>query len=184
VFAADPADVTFWQSVQNSKNPAEYNAYLHAFPHGQFVELAHARLNELSHPVAQINPIPLPATKPGPVFAAASAPAGLGPVVGKGTITVKPESPQVGDKIELTLERFPHLTTMDLIVIVPSGSPDSTGANSGATTWAYATLCQNTAACSLGPFAPGTYEVRWLTQLYNNQQKYQVGARTQFTVTD
>jgi hypothetical protein len=39
-------------------------------------------------------------------------------------------------------------------------------------------------ACKFGPLAPGSYEVRWLTTLYNNQQKYQVGARTQFTVSD
>ena len=35
----------------------------------------------------------------------------------------------------------------------------------------------------VGPFAPGRYEVRWLTTLYNNQQRLEVGARAQFSVT-
>src|SRR5215469_11421850 len=45
--AADPADIAFWSSVSNSSDPAELRAYLHAFPHGQFVEIAKLKLQEL-----------------------------------------------------------------------------------------------------------------------------------------
>jgi outer membrane protein OmpA-like peptidoglycan-associated protein len=39
----DPADLAFWQSIQNSTNPAEFKAYLDAFPNGRFVPLARIR---------------------------------------------------------------------------------------------------------------------------------------------
>lgn len=41
--ATDPADLAFWQSIQNSTNPAEYKAYLDAFPNGRFANLARIR---------------------------------------------------------------------------------------------------------------------------------------------
>jgi len=41
--AADP-DTVFWQSIANSSNAADYQAYLRQFPQGHFVELAHNRL--------------------------------------------------------------------------------------------------------------------------------------------
>lgn len=37
-------EVAFWESVQESNDPAEYTLYLERFPEGQFVELATARL--------------------------------------------------------------------------------------------------------------------------------------------
>lgn len=40
---ADPADLAFWRSIQGSTNPAEYKAYLEAFPNGRFVPLARLR---------------------------------------------------------------------------------------------------------------------------------------------
>lgn len=44
---ADPADdgaeLEFWRSIQNSTNPAEYRAYLEAFPNGRFAPLARVR---------------------------------------------------------------------------------------------------------------------------------------------
>ena len=50
--AASPAATTaqenlFWQSVMNSTNPAEFEAYLRRFPNGVFSELAQARLAAL-----------------------------------------------------------------------------------------------------------------------------------------
>lgn len=44
-FAAetDPADLVFWESVKDSKNPVEFKAYLKAFPDGRFAELARIR---------------------------------------------------------------------------------------------------------------------------------------------
>ncbi|MDP9813142.1 hypothetical protein J2W42_006013 [Rhizobium tibeticum] len=37
-------ELAFWESVQESDDPAEYLLYLERFPNGQFVELANARL--------------------------------------------------------------------------------------------------------------------------------------------
>jgi hypothetical protein len=33
-----------------------------------------------------------------------------------------------------------------------------------------------------GPFSPGAYEVRWLTTLYNNEQRFEIGARGRFSI--
>ena len=41
---AGGVEVVFWQSVQDSPNPAEFEAYLRRFPNGVFSELAEARL--------------------------------------------------------------------------------------------------------------------------------------------
>lgn len=48
----DPADLAFWQSIQNSTDPAEYRAYLEAFPNGRFAALA--RLRAAAGPAAQL----------------------------------------------------------------------------------------------------------------------------------
>src|SRR5688572_16186379 len=44
---ATPAEITFWESVRNSTNPAELRAYLQTFPNGVFKPLAEARLATL-----------------------------------------------------------------------------------------------------------------------------------------
>src|SRR6185295_6198406 len=41
---ADAVELVFWQSLQASKDPAEYRAYLDRFPGGAFAELAQVRL--------------------------------------------------------------------------------------------------------------------------------------------
>jgi class 3 adenylate cyclase len=41
-------ELAFWDSVKDSENPATYEAYLQKYPEGAFVELARARLDELS----------------------------------------------------------------------------------------------------------------------------------------
>ena len=43
----------FWQSIMNSTNPAEFEAYLRRFPTGVFSELAQARLAALRSPSTQ-----------------------------------------------------------------------------------------------------------------------------------
>lgn len=75
----DPADLAFWQSIQNSKEPAEYQAYLQAFPNGRFAPLARVRAGQAAGaapagPVATPAPIgPLPAMPAAPQPAAAAA---------------------------------------------------------------------------------------------------------------
>ncbi len=61
-FAQSPAEIEFWKSVQNSKNAAELQAYLQAFPHGKFVPLARLRITELTGkpPPGPAQPSPAP----------------------------------------------------------------------------------------------------------------------------
>ena len=52
--AASPQiEVVFWQSIANSTNPAEFEAYLSQFPNGVFRALAQARLAALRSPSNQ-----------------------------------------------------------------------------------------------------------------------------------
>jgi hypothetical protein len=41
------AEITFWNSVKDSRNPAEIAAYLDKFPNGTFAPLAKIRLESL-----------------------------------------------------------------------------------------------------------------------------------------
>ena len=43
----EPAEMAFWQSVEASDDPKEYQAYLEQFPEGAFVALAEARAGRL-----------------------------------------------------------------------------------------------------------------------------------------
>lgn len=40
-------EITFWNTIKDSKNPEEFAAYLRKYPQGQFVELARIRMNAL-----------------------------------------------------------------------------------------------------------------------------------------
>ena len=48
--AAGETEIAFWDSIKDSKNKAEYEAYLHQYPNGGFVKLARSRLAELETP--------------------------------------------------------------------------------------------------------------------------------------
>jgi len=45
-------EAVFWQSVANSRNPGDLQAYLRRYPNGSFAELAQQRLAALTAPVA------------------------------------------------------------------------------------------------------------------------------------
>jgi len=45
---ADTTELTFWDSVKDSDNPAMYTAYLEKYPNGSFASLAQARIEELA----------------------------------------------------------------------------------------------------------------------------------------
>lgn len=110
----------------------------------------------------------------------------LGPVVGDGKIVVRAPSMRVGQKMTMAFRDFPDTGEGDMIVVVSGGAPDNVQPNSqGEKPLAYTYLnkWQIENGWEAGPFAPGLYEVRWLTTLYNNEKKYEVGARAQFTVT-
>lgn len=44
------AEITFWESIRDSKNPAELEAYLKAYPDGTFSALARMRIDKLKEP--------------------------------------------------------------------------------------------------------------------------------------
>lgn len=75
------ADMAFWESIKESENPAEYEAYLQAFPDGIFAPLARARIRLYrqepaeSAPATQPAPAPEPEPEPEPVQAPAPEPA-------------------------------------------------------------------------------------------------------------
>ncbi len=48
VAQSEAAEVEFWQSVKDSKEPAELGAYLEQYPNGKFAPLARIRLKKLS----------------------------------------------------------------------------------------------------------------------------------------
>ena len=78
--AADPAtlELAFWESVKDSRNADEINAYLEQFPRGRFAGLARARLKALQTPPPQVAIAP-PSTITTRPPAAPGAIAGLRP---------------------------------------------------------------------------------------------------------
>jgi len=63
IASVDPAtiDITFWDSMKNSSNPADFQAYLHKFPNGNFESIARSRLIALGEPLpARTEPIGQP----------------------------------------------------------------------------------------------------------------------------
>ncbi|MDB5532962.1 MAG: hypothetical protein JWO28_1277 [Hyphomicrobiales bacterium] len=67
VVVQNAAEIAFWNSVKDSKNPAELRAYLQSFPAGIFAQLARVRIEEMEKPraVTAPNPTPTPTPQPG-----------------------------------------------------------------------------------------------------------------------
>ncbi len=78
--AADTeVDVTFWKSVENTKDRGELQAYLNKFPNGIFAELARARLARMpvaTGPGPNPGPPPQPSPPPKPPVIATNTPPG------------------------------------------------------------------------------------------------------------
>jgi carboxyl-terminal processing protease len=60
---------TFWQSIQNSKQASDYQAYLAQFPNGTFAGLARSRLASLSEGAPRQQPVAPPSAIQAPVSA-------------------------------------------------------------------------------------------------------------------
>ncbi len=45
-------ELTFWQTIQDSQNPADFEAYLRKYPYGQFAQLARNKMNAVKPPPA------------------------------------------------------------------------------------------------------------------------------------
>ncbi|HUQ33330.1 MAG TPA: formylglycine-generating enzyme family protein [Pyrinomonadaceae bacterium] len=61
--AAKPsaAEIAFWESIKDSKNPEDFREYLKKYPNGEFAGLANNRLKELE--AAKAKPSPSPETE-------------------------------------------------------------------------------------------------------------------------
>jgi hypothetical protein len=81
VQAGDPAEIAYWNSVKDSRNPAEVQSYIDRFPNGMFVDLARLRLDVLSAgaPGAPTVPPPIVPVSP-PVAPPPIAPSPIVPV--------------------------------------------------------------------------------------------------------
>ena len=55
--AVDP-DVVLWESIKDSRSAADYEAYLQAFPNGQFATVARARADKYRRPLQPKAPAP------------------------------------------------------------------------------------------------------------------------------
>lgn len=183
----DPADVTFWQSIQSSGNAAEYQAYLDAFPNGIFAELAQLRLRQLGGAEQQgeaANTTILPVGPKRP-----EVPVETSKMIDSGVeITIQPEAPKLGDSITAMATNVPQSTSSDMFIVVPAGSPDTAGISNsqGVLNSIYSSnqyYLDN--GWVVGQLAPGAYEIRWLTALYNNDQprRLELAARTEFEVS-
>ncbi len=60
-----PVELVYWESIKNSSNPADFQAYLDQYPNGQFAALARNRLQPTPTPVVKVEPAP-PSTPPMP----------------------------------------------------------------------------------------------------------------------
>ena len=90
--AQTPGEISFWESVRNSKDPEELRAYLKAFPNGMFAPIARARLAALEKPAA-VPPAPRPAAPP----AAAPQPPAAVASTAPSSVTAATRMPQAGD---------------------------------------------------------------------------------------
>lgn len=57
-FGDDTAEIAFWNSIKDSKNPAELKAYIEKYPKGSFSDLAKIRLEGLQPKSASPAPAP------------------------------------------------------------------------------------------------------------------------------
>jgi formylglycine-generating enzyme required for sulfatase activity len=69
--SAEQVEMTFWESIKNSEQAGDYEAYLQAYPNGRFAALAKARITRLRAAAPKTEPIapkaePAPAAKPAP----------------------------------------------------------------------------------------------------------------------
>ena len=67
--AADPAEISFWESVRDSRDAGELRAYLERYPNGDFAVLARRRIAALEQQPAKATVSPAPTRPPAPEVA-------------------------------------------------------------------------------------------------------------------
>ncbi len=134
-------ELSFWDSIKNSSDPAEYDAYLKKYPTGQFVELAKIRLRALENkqsgasapasaptsapvePRAE-SPVSAPPVQPTPEQATQSSePPAVAPTPG----SEKPVEPDNPTTLEQTIEWIRKYLPAKLAyqVTTPGATPDA-----------------------------------------------------------
>jgi hypothetical protein len=185
----DPADVTFWQSIQSSQNPAEYAAYLTSFPKGVFAELARLRIAQLG------GQAPAKADAAAPAVAQPAVPAPTTPALGAAApddqplsdaeLSIEPAAPRVGQSIKVRFADMPTPSSYDTVIVVAAGSPASTGTTSDENVLKKTYIANQyylDNGWEVGSLPPGRYEIRWMTSLYNTANRLEVGAKFAFQV--
>ncbi|OJA44674.1 hypothetical protein BGV66_20660 [Burkholderia ubonensis] len=76
--SAEQYEITFWESIKDSKEAGDYEAYLKTYPNGRFASLAQARLARL-RAAAPKAPAPAQTASPTPAPVPALAPASAAP---------------------------------------------------------------------------------------------------------
>jgi formylglycine-generating enzyme required for sulfatase activity len=72
--SSEQYEITFWNSIKDSNYPADYEAYLKAYPNGRFATLAHARIDRLRATATASAPAVAPAPQAARPAAPTSAP--------------------------------------------------------------------------------------------------------------
>ncbi len=186
--AADAAELAFWQSVNGTKDAHEYQLYLDAYPNGAFAAIAKHRLPPADPAVAPAAPALAPIPLPGaPQAAAAAAPAAQPDPDGP-SLTISPPGGRVGQLFTVGCHNLPENGSSDVIIVVRAGSPvlppDGRSDEMKVLTSQYSANCKgyNNNMPGFGPYAPGHYEVRFMSRLYNDDHKYEMKAQTTFSV--
>lgn len=179
--AQDPGEIAFWESVKDSKNSSELQAYLDAYPQGKFAALARIRLKAFgSEPKAAVPagsgaaqpsaPAPAvsgPAARPAPAQPAAAGP------------RIAPEAPAYGpfEPIKIVWSNLPTSLTSGYLHLHKQGEEKG---------FVYKTIdlsrpeARRAGSQVFDGLLPGTYEAR-LLPAYSSQF---VVARTRFTVQE
>lgn len=198
---AQNADVVFWQSIQNSTNPAEYQAYLETFPNGMFANLARIRLGNMPAPgtvVAPVGTVPPAGTvvvpSGGPILLTPSgtvigpaAPAPAVPVITT-TLRVRVSTSQTnysaGQPVVVSYAGMPPYQG-EYIIIVPVGTTETALSSS----WMQQAANRDSGsptgdagAVEFSPLPPGNYEARVLSRALNVGGTWQVIGRHAFSV--
>jgi len=123
------AELLFWESVKDSRNPEELRAYLVAYPRGRFVRLAEIRLGSDTDPArgdkgADATPIPADARPvPDGQGSQASIPPSQGgpPGVGEPAPGAAPQKPPGMPAGVKPGEAFRDCDTCPQLVVIPAG---------------------------------------------------------------
>ncbi|MEC5404174.1 SUMF1/EgtB/PvdO family nonheme iron enzyme [Paraburkholderia sp. MPAMCS5] len=96
--SSEQYEIAFWNSIKDSNYPADYEAYLKAYPNGRFATLAHARIDRLRAAASNAPAVASPARPVAPPNAPAqqaarpAAPASSAAPVARAASTAHPAS--------------------------------------------------------------------------------------------